>query len=408
MESIAAGRAPGKSPALPNWLLMAIMVGGHAMKHAYASGFLLLLPEIRLGLGLSNAAIGNIATARGLAGGLTNFPAGFLADRSSNRWPAILGLTMIVMGTFQYIMGSTGDYAAIVLCIIVVGAAISFWHPPAIAALSQRFAERRGFAIAMHGTGGSIGEALGPVAVGVLLFTLTWQGVLQFSFIPAMVTGLAVWLLARNVRGATGGRLTVAAYTASLRTLAGTPALRTVMLVAGITSMATSGFTIFLPLYLRIDLSYDPALASWFIFASQAAGIASQPVMGFLSDRFGRLAVVIPSIGILGVGILLVSVAPPGILLALSVLLVGAFQFPPIALFLAAAMDYVKPQMQATTVSLVYGISFLAGSISPLIAGRLADRFGVAAVFTYAGAMALLGATLLVLRRSTLGRVSAQ
>lgn len=407
MHSIAAGQAGAKVPEVPSWLLMVIMVGGHAIKHAYTSGFLLLLPEMRLGMGLSNAEIGNVVTARGLAGGLTNFPAGFLADRSSNRWPAILGLTMVLMGTVQFIMGVTGEYAAIIACTVVVGGAISFWHPPAIAALSQRFAARRGFAIAMHGTGGSIGEALGPVAVGALLVTLTWQGVLQFSFIPAVITGLAVWLLARNVKGETGGRLTVAAYAASLGNLAGTPALRTVILVTGITAMATTGFSTFLPVYLRIDLSYAPPVAAGFIFASQAAGIASQPVMGFLSDRFGRLSVVIPSLGILGAGILLVSVAPPGVLLAAAVLLAGAFQFPTIALFLAAAMDFVKPHMQATTVSLVYGISFLAGSISPLIAGRLADSFGVTAVFTYAGGMVLLGAALLVVRRGTLRRPTA-
>ena len=52
------------------------------------------------------------------------------------------------------------------------GMAITFWHPAAISALSRRFPERRGFAISLHGTGGSIGAELpgmgGKVQVGIV------------------------------------------------------------------------------------------------------------------------------------------------------------------------------------------------------------------------------------------------
>ena len=84
MESIAVGQARSRLPELPSWLLIVIMVGGHAVKHVYTAGFLLLLPEMRLGLGLSNAEIGNIATARGLAGGLTKY--GPTVELSARDW----------------------------------------------------------------------------------------------------------------------------------------------------------------------------------------------------------------------------------------------------------------------------------------------------------------------------------
>jgi MFS family permease len=309
---------------------------------------------------------------------------------------------MIVIGAFQFIMGSTGNFTAIVLCIIIVGATISFWHPPAIAALSQRFAHRRGLAISMHGTGGSIGEALGPVCVGALLAVMTWQGVLQFSLVPALIAGGAVWILTRNIQASGASTLTMATYGASLRNLTRSPALRTVMLVTAIAAMATGAFVTFLPIYLRIDLGYSPAEASAFIFASQVAGIASQPVMGQLSDRFGRIQVVVPSLLVLATGILAVSVAPAGWPLAAAVAMVGVFQFPSIALFLAAAMDHVGSETQAITVSLVYGASFLASSFSPSIAGRLADSLGITSVFVFAGLLALLATVVLALRHTSL------
>src|SRR5205814_1002664 len=147
--------------------------------------FFVLIPEIQKAFDLSNTQIGTLATARSIAGSTANLPAGFIADRMSHRWPVILALAMIMVGVFQFVMGSASSYTQLIMAAVVVNIGISFWHPPAIAALSQQFAHRRGFAIGMHGTGGSIGEALGPVIVGSLVF-LGWQTVLKGSGGPAV------------------------------------------------------------------------------------------------------------------------------------------------------------------------------------------------------------------------------
>ena len=152
-------------------------------------------------LSLSNTSVGFLNTARSFAGSGSNVPAGFVADRFSNHWGRILGLAMIVIGIFQFIMGSVDAYWPILLCAMVVSVATSFWHPPAIAALSLRFARQRGFAISLHGSGGSIGEALGPILVGTLLGFLTWQAIMHLSLAPAVLTGVVVWFLMRNTAG---------------------------------------------------------------------------------------------------------------------------------------------------------------------------------------------------------------
>ena len=50
-----------------------------------------------------------------------------------------------------------------IAAVILVSVPGSLWHLPAAAALSQRFPDRRGFAIAMHGFGSNIGNVLGPL-----------------------------------------------------------------------------------------------------------------------------------------------------------------------------------------------------------------------------------------------------
>jgi MFS family permease len=54
-------------------------------------------------------------------------------------------------------------------------------------------------------------------------------------------------------------------------------------------------------------------------------GIVSQPVLGFLSDRYGRKAVLLPSFLTRGFLYLLLTVAAPGIQLGLVITAIGIF-----------------------------------------------------------------------------------
>jgi MFS transporter, FSR family, fosmidomycin resistance protein len=380
--------------ALHPAVLATLLVAGHAVKHTYNSGFFLIVPEIARALGLNNTSVGFLNTARSFAGSGSNLPAGFIADRFSNRWGRILGLAMIVIGVFNFIMGQADSYWPILICAMVVSAAISFWHPPAIAALSHRFPERRGFAISLHGGGGSIGEASGPILVGALLGVLTWQGILQLSVVPAVLTGIVVWLLMRRTTGHISTNSSFRSYVGGLRQFLANPQLVMIFVSVGGFSMAQAAVNTFLPIYLRNELNYEPVVAGAHLFLGQVAGIVSSPILGHLSDRYGRRAVLVPSLALLSVGIFGLSMAPPGLALMASVAWIGAFMFPLMALFLATAMDRVGAAVQATTVSLVFGVGTLFGSFSPTIAGLLADGFGVRAAFHWGAAIALVAAVL--------------
>ncbi len=82
------------------WLLLGATVAGHAIKHFFAAGLFIVLPELKAGLDLSNAQVGALSTARNLAGGLANVPAGFVADRWPERRAEILGLSIAGIGVF--------------------------------------------------------------------------------------------------------------------------------------------------------------------------------------------------------------------------------------------------------------------------------------------------------------------
>jgi len=370
--------------------LLGATVGGHGIKHVFNAAFFVILPEIKGGLGLSNSRIGTLATGRNVAGGLANLPAGFVADRFSSNRSGILGVSMALIGVFALSLGLANTFVAAVLAASFMTAAISFWHPAAISGLSRHFSNRRGLAISVHGTGGSVGEALGPVLAGFLLTMFSWRSILRASVIPAMAGGGLVWILLRIVPSSENSLSDFRQYVHSFVQLLRNRRLLLVLLFAGGFASSQSAVLTFLPIYLREDVGVSSIALGLYLSLAQLAGIGSQPIMGYLSDRFGRKTVMVP--GMLGLGISFVGLylVPVGWGFGLIVLLMGVFLFPMMAIFLAAAMDLVEQEVQATTVSLVFGTAIILSGLSPAVAGVFADRWGVESAFLWGAGTAII------------------
>ena len=167
-------------------------------------------------------------------------------------------------------------------------------------------------------------------------------------------------------------------------------ALVTILITTGGFVSAQTIVITFLPIYLRVELGYSALAMSAFLSAAQAVGIVSQPVMGYLSDRFSRKAVILPAILSLGSAIFAIPFAESTLALLLVVAVMGAFSFPLMSIFLAAALDVAEGDVPATTVSLVFGAAVVLSAVAPAIAGVLADAAGVKAVFGLASGIAFV------------------
>ena len=136
-----------------------------------------------------------------------------------------------------------------------------------------------------------------------------------------------------------------------------------------------------------------------YVSLSQGAGIASQPLMGYLSDRMGRKAVIVPSMVGLGLTLLALYVTASGILFVLTLAVTGVFLFSGLALVLAAASDMVEGEVQGTSVSLVFAASSLFAGLGPLFGGIVADAFEVRSIFLFAAIIVLTTAVFAMLTR---------
>jgi MFS family permease len=160
--------------------------------------------------------------------------------------------------------------------------------------------------------------------------------------------------------------------------------------------MGQSSVQVFLPVYLREDLDFSIGKVAIYLALAQVVGVVAQPAMGFLSDKYGRKRVLIPAMAALGLLFLALAGAGSGLRLLLTILAMGAFLYSLHTIFIAAAMDIAGGEIQSTVVSLIYGASFL-GTVSPIIAGVIADNYGISSTFLYGGAVTLVATVVLAL-----------
>jgi MFS family permease len=323
---------------------------------------------------------------------------GYIGDRFVSKTALMLGLSLALIGVSYFILGIAETYTVLLAAMLLVGLGPSIYHPPAIGALSRRFAHRRAFYISMHGAGGSAGEAIGPLLAGGLIAVLYWRDVLQLSMIPAFITAFAMWTLLRNDKSEQEGASSLREYFGAFKELLRIRAVQLIYLATAFRTVGQATTMVFLPIYMREDLGYSAWLAGVFISLAQVVGIGSQPVMGHLTDRIGYKRVLVPALVCFAVLLALIPAASGKVQLAIVIVLLGTFLFSLHAILIAAAAELAGEAMQATTVSLIYSASFV-GALAPTFAGVLADAYGFGSTFLFAAILVALSAVTLAVTK---------
>jgi MFS family permease len=247
--------------------------------------------------------------------------------------------------------------------------------------------------------GGNLGNAIGPFGLGVIIGAttwLTWERVSVIMGIPLLFLAVVLWLVLRRVPGREGKPVQVGQYFSSLAGLLKNKVMLGLVISGGIRAMGTGSIFAFFSLYCKEELGFSIFKTGVYYTMMMASGIASQPVLGWLSDKLGRKAVMVPSLFIMGVLVIILVWSGSGVGLAIVALGIGLFIYSVGAIIQAAAMDATPEQTGAMTIALLFGSSALFTIPSPTIAGWLSETYGTASVFLYSGALVLLSVLILV------------
>jgi MFS family permease len=385
-ESLAAAQdAPHEERS---WKELWLITLGHGLTHWYPSTFYLLLPIIGLELGLTYSQIGLIMTCQYVAGAIANVPGGIIVD-TVGRKGVLMAVSLFWVGFPYLLMGFAHGYLMLLACVALVGFGNSLWHPTAIPTLARRYPERKGLVLSLHGMGGNVGDALAPLAVGSLLAIFTWREVVVLNVMPGLVMSLLILVFLGTMRlgpKAKPGQKKAQALGDYFR---GVPALfrnRALLLLtasSAFRSMTQNSLLTFLPLYLAREMGYSVFWVGAGMFALQAAGFAATPLAGHLSDRMGRRSIMMTSMLMTGVVLAFMTFAGKSHAFIAFVAVLGFFLYAIRPVLQAWLLETTPKNMGGTSIGILFGAQSLGSSVAPLVAGIIADRFGLLAVFWF-------------------------
>jgi len=368
--------------------LLALSIG-HFVNDAYSSTIYPLLPLLADRLDVTAAKVLLLAPLLNITSSLLQPLYGFLADRYTRRAFAVAGPA--VTGLFISLIGVAPSYGVLVVLLLFAGVGIGAFHPQGAALAAQTTAHRRRTAVSIFSSSGTLGFALGPLLITMLV------GGSDLRRMPSLLMGgfVASLLMLRWCRlpgdppEPTGKSDPPVPFGHILR-MVWQPLLTLYLITVSRSALYIMNNN-YLPFVLKergLSLTQTGRMLTAFLLAGAVGGLLAGPA----AERLGTRACIV------GTGFLLAPLMALGYVMSgpLSLALLmggGALLMSVFPVTIASAQEYV-PGRTSTVSALMMGCAWGVGSLFPAVCEPLAERIGFAPV--------LAGATILPVATSLL------
>jgi MFS family permease len=358
-----------------------VMAVTHLLTHVFTRVHTALFPVLQDEFGLSLLQLGLIAAIPPLCQTLLSIPAGLVSDRIGSRW--LILASMVISAAGALLASQASGPALLIAAVSLVYLNTTLYHPAAYSFVTRLFGSKdRLRALGIHGSGGILGVALGPISISLIMgvLALGWRQVYLFWFIPFLLGIVAMLPIKSEPEDdvpADGGEEKTNGTAMSLLSAS----LVMFLVFIGIRMIATSMSESFMALYLVDDRGLSTSLASLIIGLNTLVGVLAAPLGGFWAVRFGekRWLLMVYALAYACFG--LAFVVPSNTAFAILYLGYGFFNFLGMAAN-SAIMAKLSPGRQR---GLAFALFFLPGSImgavAPLMAASIAEAFGLVSIF---------------------------
>lgn len=341
------------------------MATAHMMVDGYGNIFAPLLPLLIPRLNLSLAAAGTLTMLYQMAASVAQIGFGHLADRWRPRLLVTAG--PVVSVSLLSLVGLATSKEMLAATLIAGGLGGAAFHPPAAALASQLGGDRRGLAMAVYITGGTLGFSLGPLLFAPFagVFGLAWTPLLALPGIAVIAFFISRVPHITFQTSATRGFAALRPYARPLALLYAIVVLRT------LTSLA---FATFVPVMLTrrgMSVGAAGAAVAAYLFASGIGGFLGGPA----ADRFGPRRVIALSL-VIATPFLLVAPMLHGIPFVVVLAFGGLFLQSTLPVNVTFG-QIIAPVSAATVASLMMGFGWGTGGLSVPLVGMIADRIGI-------------------------------
>lgn len=364
--------------------------------------------------GVSNTETGALFTLLMLGYSAVQFPAGWVADRVTER--SVLTAGPIFYAIAALFVFAAPTYAFITLAAVLIGLGTGPHKTVAIPYLSDVYPERTGFSLGIMDTIGQMGGMIAPIVVVTVIGSpFSWRIIFLIGACVSILLSILFFVTAQrlNTTEASGEPRTNDSDDGSEEQAEGAEKSGTpdsyvevfyeprVVLFLAVTMLFTfswNGLSAFFPLYLAEQKAISPDTVG-LLYSLLFVMSVSQTATGIASDTFHRLDLAVALFVVMAVSIL-------GLLFANSIWIIFV-----ITLFLGLGFHGFRPVRDSYLVDILpsslgsgsLGIvrtgMTLVGAVSPVALGFISDISG----FTYAFGLLVvtlsIGAVLLAVLR---------
>lgn len=353
-----------------------------------------LVPDIIAAFGSSKSAVGLALTGMWAAYALFQYPSGFLGDAYGERRIIVLSLALTGAGSLLLAVAPSfrlfGGFA------ILLGAGTGLYFTAATSLITKLF-DNTGQALSFHSAGISLSGLIAPVAAGFVGLRYGWRWAVVLGAVVAfpmvLVTLARVRPLVRDgSRPAFRDQVDLPAMVAIIAR----PEVGFMTVLAAAAVFVNQSFMSFFPTFLIEYHGLTTGVASVAFGGIFVLSSVAQPVMGRLSDRVSRTAVISLSLTLTALGFSLVLVGGSLVGLVTSLVVIG-LGISWAGVFHAWFMDILGGAGQGTNFGFIRTVYMFLGASGSVVTGVLADTigwpvaYGVVIALLVASVVALLG-----------------
>jgi MFS family permease len=366
-------------------VVLPLFVVAHFSHHIVSGMLTPLLPFIRDNFSLSYTEAGLLVSAYTLTYGIAQLPGGWLSDRLGPHHLITIGISGIAL--CGLVIGLSTNYIMLVVFFILMGIMGGGYHPSASPLVSSIVDERvRGRALGIHQIGGTGSYFLAPIIAVAIAHVIGWRGSFLSVSVPILVYGIVFlillyrWGLTKTVSGDGSDKK------AGLNEGEGLARrLLPVMILGIFVQTFVSSALSFIPLYVVDHFGGSKEAAALLLSIANSAGIWSGPLAGYLSDRIGRIPVVLFTGIIAGPFIYLLNHVSLGVSISAILLLLGMTQYMSMPVTEVYVISHAPKKNRSTVLGVYYFASRGGLGLLAPVMGYFIDHYSFSTAFLFAG-----------------------
>jgi DHA1 family multidrug resistance protein-like MFS transporter len=346
------------------------------------------LPLFIRSLDVPVSMVGFIAAASTVVGIIVSIPAGILSDIIGRRKVILIAAVIFATAPFFYLL-ITAPWQLVILR-IYHGLATAILGPVAMAAVADTFQKGRGEKMAWYSSATMIGRFAAPFIGGLLIFGDDFRWVyLADGFAGILALLAAIRLPVSTGTSASAGeafRQQRGKYREDIAFIFRHPGILATSGIEAVQYFAFGSLETFLPIYLEENLGYSTFEIGLLFTAQILVATLTKPVMGKLSDRYGRVPLITLGLLLGGITMGIMLLSGNFIVLAIVISLFGLGLATVTASTSALVADLSRVYSRGGALGVLSSIMDIGHSTGPMAAGILISAYSYQTAFILIGA----------------------